>query len=151
VYGQMASQISAFMMIPRILMLMVGLVWYLMLLYLYPLMVTYELSFKNLLRNALLLALGRLPQSLGLRLLTTVPTVIAVVVLFFVGQLQWVLLVAILYYILFGFAFSRFVTVSYANAAFDRYINIHIAGAQVNRGLSQEEDDDFEDEETDEE
>ncbi|MEG2314742.1 MAG: hypothetical protein RSC91_00915, partial [Clostridia bacterium] len=45
-----------------------------------------------------------------------------------------------LYYIVLGFSLSRFVAASYTNGVFDRYINNRIEGAEVNRGLYVEED-----------
>ncbi|MEG0900881.1 MAG: hypothetical protein RSG96_02075, partial [Clostridia bacterium] len=39
-----------------------------------------------------------------------------------------------------GFSLSRFVAASYTNGVFDRYINNRIEGAEVNRGLYVEED-----------
>ena len=42
---------------------------------------------------------------------------------------------------------ERFVTASYTNAVFDRFINSRIEGAVINRGLSQETDDDDDEEE----
>ena len=56
-----------------------------------------------------------------------------------------------MYYILIGFALARFVYASYTNGAFDKFINSHMEGVQVNRGLASEEDlDDEEDEEENE-
>jgi hypothetical protein len=52
----------------------------------------------------------------------------------------------LLYYVLIGFSLSRFIYASYTNAVFDKFINARIEGAQVNRGLSQEEDEDEEEE-----
>ena len=45
-------------------------------------------------------------------------------------------------YFLIGFALSRFITASYTNAVFDRFINPRIEGAKVNQGLRTPEDDD---------
>ena len=63
----------------------------------------------------------------------------------------WVLMLLFAYYLIFGFAFSRFITASFTNAVFDKYINSRIEGAQVNRGLSQENDDDDDDDDEQEE
>jgi hypothetical protein len=59
------------------------------------------------------------------------------------------MLILFAYYCLIGFSLSRFVTASYTNAVFDRYINPRIEGAKVNQGLRKPEDDD--EDETDEE
>ena len=144
-YSQMAAQ-SPFFVVPQVLAVMLGVVWFLAVIYMYPLMVTYKLKFKDLIRNALLLSIGRLPQSVGLRLLSAVPVLIGGVVLLFTNQIQWGLLGVLLYYVLIGFSLSRFIYASYTNAVFDRFINSRIEGAQVNRGLSQEEDEDEEEE-----
>ena len=55
------------------------------------------------------------------------------------------------YYMLIGFALSRFVTASYTNAVFDRFINSRIEGAKVNQGLRKPEDDYDEEDETEQE
>jgi uncharacterized membrane protein YesL len=144
-YGQMAAQ-SPFFVVPQVLAIMLGVVWFLAVIYMYPLMVTYKLKFKDLIRNALLLSVGRLPQSLGLRILSAVPVLIGGAVLLFTNQIQWAMLGVLLYYVLIGFSLSRFIYASYTNAVFDRFINSRIEGAQVNRGLSQEEENDEEEE-----
>ena len=147
-YGQKAAE-SPFYVVPQVLATMLGVVWFLAVIYMYPLMVTYKLKFKDLIRNALLLSIGRLPQSVGLRLLSAVPLAIGGAVLILTSRVEWVILGVLLYYVLIGFSLSRFVYASYSNAVFDRFINARIEGAAVNRGLSQEEDDDM-DEEDDE-
>ena len=87
---------------------------------------------------------------MGIRLLHCVPTVLFTVIFLLTLQ-PWVLLLLFAYYLIFGFAFSRFITASFTNAVFDKYINSRIEGAQVNRGLSQENDDDDDDDEQEEE
>lgn len=87
---------------------------------------------------------------MGIRLLHCVPTVLFTVIFLLTLQ-PWVLLLLFAYYLVFGFAFSRFITASFTNAVFDKYINSRIEGAQVNRGLSQENDDDDDDDEQEEE
>ena len=48
------------------------------------------------------------------------------------------------YYVLVGYALSRFVSASYTNAVFDRFINPRIEGAKVNQGLHIPEEDEDE-------
>ena len=142
-YGDMAQQ-NALFMVPQVLTLTVGVVWMMCLMYAYPMLVTYRLRLRDLLRNSLLLAIGRLPATLGLRLLAVLPLAIAVLVSLYTPYMQWALLAMFLLYLLYGFALSRFVSVSYVNAVFDKFINTKIEGAQVNRGLYTEVDDDDE-------
>ena len=139
-YGDLAAG-NALFAIPQVLTFMLGALWMMSLLYTYPLMVTYKLRYRDVLRNSFLLTIGRLPATLGLKLLSCVPVAIAFLVGFLTPYLQWAILGALLYYAVLGFALSRFVGASYSNAVFDRYINVKIEGAQINRGLYVEEDD----------
>ena len=147
-YGDMAAN-NGIMVVPQILTMMIALVWCLTVTYLYPLMVSYRLKFKDLIRNGVLLSIARLPVSLGMRLLHCVPAIIAGVVAFMFNAL-WGMLGLFMYYALIGFSLSRFITASFTNGVFDKYINKHIEGAQINRGLNTEVDDE-DDEEFDEE
>lgn len=132
--------------IPQMFTLMMAAFWFLAITYAYPMLVTYKMSFKTIIKNSFLLAIGRLPFSVGIRLLHLLPAALTVAVLSLVNAI-WVPLVLFGYYLIIGFCLSRFVTASYTNAQFDKYINSRIEGAQVNRGLAEEDDDDYEDEE----
>lgn len=147
-YGSLAAE-SWFMVIPQMFTLMVALVWAMAVTYAYPMLVTYKMSFGTILRNSILIAIGRLPLSFGIRLLHCVPMALAVVGIFLFNSV-WVPLLLFAYYMLIGFTLSRFVTASYTNAQFDRFINNRIEGAEVNRGLAEEDDEDYEDEEEEE-
>ena len=105
-------------------------------------MVTYDLSYGSLLKNSLLMTLGRLPMTIGLKLLSLVPAAICAAVCLLTPYAIYALLIYGLYYILIGFALSRFVGASYSNAVFDRYINVKIEGAEVGRGLYHEDEED---------
>lgn len=143
-YGSMAAE-NWIMIVPQMFTLMVALIWSLAVTYAYPMLVTYKMNFRTILRNSLLLAVGRLPMSVGVRLLHCVPILLGTVMTFLLGSL-WVPMIVLAYYVFFGFSLSRFVTASYTNAQFDRFINSRIEGAQVGRGLAEEDDDDLDDE-----
>ncbi len=146
-YGNMAQTSGMFYVIPQVLTLALGLVWMLALTFLYPLMVTYKMNFRTLVRNALLLAVGRLPQVVGVRLLMLLPTLIVALVAFYTPYMLYALMALAGYYLLIGNSLARFVYASFTNAVFDRYINPRVAGARVNRGLSPADDEeDAEDE-----
>ena len=143
---------SAVMILPLMIVLSATLIYMLMRPLLYPMMVGYELSFKNLIKNAFLMGAARFPQMLLARLITAVP-VAALLLGIYAGN-GIVILVVSLYYLLFGFALSRLIYASFANGVFDKYLNPHIEGAQVGQGLRpHSEDDDLpeDDEEDDEE
>lgn len=141
-YGAMQSTSSLFM-IPRMLTLGLGLVWALGLVFMYPLMVSYRLTFRQLVKNGLMLAVARLPMTIGIRLVTLIPMLIAAAVTFFTGAWFYAMLGLAIYYVVFGYAFVRFVHASYTNGVFDRFINSRIEGVQINRGLAHEEEEDF--------
>ena len=144
-YGQQAQN-SLFFMVPQMLILMVGVVWALSLTFLYPMMVSYRVSFGQLIKNSVVMAIGRLPQTVGIRLIMLLPTIICLVIFMFTGSLITLLVLAI-YYVLIGFAMARFVYASFTNGVFDRFINSHMEGVEINRGLAKEEDLDEEEEE----
>ncbi len=142
-YGDMAKQ-SWLFAIPQGLCIVAGILWLCSLTYMYPQMVTYKLTFGNLVRNSLIMTIGRLPQTVGLKLLSLLPAAVCAAVSFLTPYFQYAVMVYGAYYLLIGFALSRFVAASYSNAVFDRYLNPKIEGAQVNRGLYVEEDDEEE-------
>ena len=144
-YGAYAET-NGFMIIPQMFTVMIAGMWFLAITYAYPMLVTYKMSFGTIIKNSLLLAIGRLPFSVGVRLLHLVPAALAVMFTFVFNSI-WVPLVLFGYYMIIGYALSRFVTASYTNAQFDKYINSRIEGAQVNRGLAEEDDEDYEEEE----
>ena len=148
-YGSLAAE-SWFMVIPQMFTLMVALVWAMAVTYAYPMLVTYKMSVWTVIRNSMILAIGRLPLSVGVRLLHCVPVLLGVVGALFINYV-WAPLILLMYYALFGYALSRFITASYTNAQFDRFINSRIEGAKVNQGLAEDDgDDDDEDDEDDE-
>ena len=147
-YSAMAANNFIFFL-PQALIYIVGFLWVLMLPLLYPLMAGYELKFKHLLRNGLLLAMARLPHMIGIRLLMAIPMAILVVGMYFFFNI-WILFGVMVYYLLLGLALSRLVYASVANGFFDKYINVNIEGAQVGKGLYNEDDDEDEEQPADE-
>ena len=152
-YGTLASS-NTVMLLPLVLVLSATLMWVLMLPLLYPMMIGYELRFSALLRNALFMAVARLPQMLMARLITFIPIALLFMGIYIGNGV--LILVMSLYYMLFGFAFSRLMYASVANSVFDKFLNPHIEGAPVGMGLrphAEEDellDDDDEEEEDDE-
>lgn len=146
-YGGMAQTSSMLYVVPQVLTMALGIIWMMALVFMYPMMVTYKMNLRTVIRNSLLLTIGRLPQTAGVRLVMLVPTLIAVLVAFYTPYMMYALMALAGYYILLGNALARFVHASFTNATFDRFINPRIAGVEVNRGLSSEDEDDGEEEE----
>ena len=137
-YGEVAQSTTPIAVAGQVLVIAMGVIWGLALTFVYPLMVGYELRLGKLLRNALLLAVARLPFVAALRLATLLPLIVGLV-MFYTGGMYGLLVIG-LYYLLLGFALSRLVSASFANGVFDKYINPHIEGAPVNLGLRADED-----------
>ena len=146
-YGQMSQTVGVFMVVPQILVIVIGIVWAISVTYMHPLTVTYDLKLKDVIKNGVILGVARLPFSVGIRLLHCVPMLIFAAAVWFFGldPMMGIMILG-MYYILIGFALSRFVTASYTNAVFDRFINQRIEGARINQGMKEPEDD-YEDEE----
>lgn len=138
-YGEMAAD-NVLFVVPQVVCIVLGVLWLCSLMYTYPQIVTYEMKYGQLLRNSFIMTIGRLPMTLGLKLLSIVPALIAIAVSLLTPYMVYAALILAAYYIVLGFALSRFVGASYANAVFDRYINVNIEGVQVNRGLYHEDD-----------
>lgn len=146
-YGGMVQN-SLFFIVPQMLTLTLGGVWLLALTFLYPMMVSYQLTFRTLLKNSLLLAVGRLPQTIGIRLVMLVPTIITTLMMLYTPYGMYAMMGLGAYYLLLGNGLARFVYASFTNAVFDKFINPNIEGAVVNRGLA--DPDSFDDEEAEE-
>ena len=143
-YGSMAASKSLIFMIPIALLIMVFIMWKLSEMCIYTMMVTYELKTKDLIRNALLLTIGKLPLAVGIKLLTWVFPIIAIAVMLAVPTIEpQVLLVLGLLYLIYLPGFNRLITSSYANALCEKYMNAQI-GAPTNIGLRPDDWDDTE-------
>ena len=138
-YGQQSQQ-NAFFIVPQMLVLVLAFIWMLGLVYMYPLIVTYQAKIREIIKNGILLGIGRLPQTVGICLLHLLPVGIVLFLLMYTSIGYYAFMAIILYYLLFGIAFARFINASLSNAVFDKYINSHIAGAKVNQGLRSDED-----------
>jgi uncharacterized membrane protein YesL len=87
--------------------------------YALPMMVTYKLKLGQIIRNSLMLALGRLPFTLIFAVLTVLPLFVGLIIFAATGS-GFALLGLLIYYGLIGFSLAAFVISSYTNATFDR-------------------------------
>ena len=129
-----------------LVLVLLGIVWALCITYMHPMVVTYELKLKDVIRNGLLLGVARLPMSVAIRLLLCMPGVICGLLCYFWNP-WYGMLILLAWYVLIGFGLSRFITASYTNAVFDRFINTRIEGAKVDQGLRKPDEDEEDDEE----
>lgn len=128
-YGMMASAGNTLWVVPQVLIVICLAVWWMANMLIPYMMVTYEMNFRTLVRNAVIMVLARLPWSV---LIGGLSLVIPICLLLFV---PYGVLIAAVLYLLIGFGLTLFVQASYANSCFDRFLNPRIEGAEVNRGL----------------
>ena len=141
-YGQMAEN-SWFFNIPQALMVVLLAVWWMANELMFPMMITYKMRLRDIVRNSVIISIARLPFAF-LILLGTVAVPLAILLLV---PLPFSILVLLVVYGLIGFAFAGFVQASFANSCFDRFLNPRIEGAEVGKGLYKPEDDEEEEEE----
>ncbi len=134
-YAGMVSAVSPLFVLPLALVALMAGIWLLMLQVLYMLLITYKLTFRQLLKNALMLALAQLPQFFALRALTLLFPAALVLSLVVAPQFA-VYLVSFggFFYLIFGLALNRLLYASLANAVCEQFINEKL-GAPTGIGL----------------
>lgn len=134
-YSSMANATGSYVyLFMQVILGMLGIIFMLINLYVWPMIVTYELKFSQILRNSMVLALGRLPWSALFGFITAIPLIIA---MFWLPFIFW--------YFIVGYALASFINCSYTNAAFDRFFNTKIEGAEVGMGMQTPEENEDED------
>ena len=91
--------------------------------------VNYELKFLTMVKNAFLMTIGTLPQTIFFGVLSLLPFL-----LLLIGG-QFFIVVAIFMILLFALAYALLVWLDFAQWVFDKYINPKIEGAKVGRGI----------------
>ena len=129
-YGSMSNN-SFFWLIPQALVIIFCVLWWMSTMLIYPMTVTYDMKLRTVIQNSVIMVLARLPFSV---MFWALPTFIPMAIVYFVPS-TYAMLVVGLYYVVIGYALYQFMTISYANSCFDRYLNPRIEGADVNKGL----------------
>ncbi|MDO4739761.1 MAG: DUF624 domain-containing protein [Eubacteriales bacterium] len=129
-YGAMA-QTNMLFLVPQVFAVLIVAVWWMMNMIAYPMIVSYEMKFKDIVRNCALIAVARLPWSV---LFLAMTVVLPIALLLLIPNVI-VMAVVILWMLLIGFSFNGLVYASYANSCFDKYLNPRIEGAKVGQGL----------------
>ncbi len=136
-YGDM-SQNNVLMVIPQVLVLLAALIWALGTIFFYYLIVNYNLRFRDVLRNGVLLSIAKFPKALGIKLLHLLPIAMGLG-LSMIVNIQVGILFILAFYAIIGLALSRFINASFSNACFENIINPRIAGAPTDVGLRSKE------------
>ena len=91
--------------------------------------VNYKFKFFQMLKNACLMTIGTLPQTIFFGVIALLPFAL------FLINSSFMMVIAIFVGLLFGFSFALLVWLDFAQWVFDRYINPKISGAKVGRGI----------------
>lgn len=143
-YGNMARSTPVFVL-PIALVVLVGALWSMATMIVYDMMVTYRLRLGDIIRNSVLLTVGKLPFAVLFKLITLILPIIGLVLTEIApAAIGYVFLGLSLLYLLIMPTFNKLVTVSYANWLCETYLNPKIEGAQTNIGLRPENWDDTE-------
>lgn len=121
-------------------------IWCMMQLYLYPMMVTFKLTVKQLLRNSLMFAILRLPLNIGILLLSVLILFAIPGVLLLLGYGISVL-AAMFWYLFFALAFNLFMTTFFAYRGLDKHMIQRIKAAEAPEQAEQAVEEDWEDDE----
>lgn len=120
-------------MLPAAVCVIVVVLWALASPTIYVMMVTYDLKFKALIKNALIMTIAHLPTAVGVGLLRLLPAVvIAIVVMFLSAPVGTIMLVA--YGVLWGASVEWLLCSSFGNRLCEEHINPQI-GAPTRIGL----------------
>lgn len=141
-YGAMLNN-SPLYIVPMGLVLLVGVVWLLAKMLVFPILITYNLKFRDVVRNSVLLTLAKLPFAVLIRLATLAVPALAIGLGVLIPSIDMqIITVVTLLYLTFLVAFNKLITVSYANWLCETYINARIDGARTDIGLRPENWDD---------
>jgi len=88
--------------------------------YAFPMMVTYELKLKDIIRNSLLLTIGSLNTTILAPILALLPVILLIGL-----SMVWTYGIAILllYLLVFGFAFGLYITISFTTSVFAKHMD----------------------------
>ena len=132
-------------MVPIALVILVGALWSMATMLMYDMMVTYTLKLGDVIRNSILLTIGKLPFAVLFKLITLILPILGLIVSGIApASMGYVVLALCILYVLIMPTFNKLLTVSYANWLCETYLNTRIEGAQTNIGLRPENWDDTE-------
>lgn len=89
-------------------------------LYIFPMMVTYDMKLRHLIRNSLMFTLARLHFSVLFWVLVLLPGALLLLLSVF---WSYGIIGLLIYYLIFGFTFGIYIINSYTNATFAKYMN----------------------------
>jgi uncharacterized membrane protein YesL len=118
--------------------IILAVIWCIMQIYLYPMMVTFDMPLKQMYKNCLMFAMLRLPLNIVILLLVLVIILVIPAILMFLAY-SVTFLITFLWYTLIAFSLTLFMTTFFAYRAIDKYMISKLKAAE---GLNEQEDTD---------
>ncbi|NLE25740.1 MAG: DUF624 domain-containing protein [Clostridiaceae bacterium] len=121
-YGQISKNNSSLLFAAANGILILILILFIMMgMYIYPMMVTYELKIKDLYKNAFLFSIGRFLPNIAVLLICVLLIMAPLLIVVFTGSAV-ALAVVYIYYILLGFTLPGLVINFFINPIIDKYL-----------------------------
>jgi uncharacterized membrane protein YesL len=120
-YSNLAQFSGPLLPIANGLLIIVFIIFFMVSMYLYPMMVTYSLKTKDLYKNAMLFAVARFLPNLGILLICLV-LILGPIVLVRLTSSVLVLTLVYAFYVTFGFTLPGLIINSYINPTIDKYL-----------------------------
>lgn len=112
------GQRSILFLILRYMIIMMGIIYAMMNMFIFPMLVTYKLKLRQIFKNALIFTMVELPRAFG----------IFVIAFLLFGVIFYFSIPFIIPFFIVGLTFPMLVTVSFANWVFDKYLNKELDG-----------------------
>ncbi|HZJ58575.1 MAG TPA: DUF624 domain-containing protein [Clostridia bacterium] len=107
------AQKSLIFIVLRYLIVIVGIIYSMMNMFIFPMLVTYKLRLRQIFKNALIFTMAELPRAF----------VIFVLAFLLFGVVFYYSMPFIVPFFIIGLTFPMFIVVSFANWVFDKYLN----------------------------
>lgn len=123
-YTQLALGGNSIYIVVQYFLYFIGILFLISLtLYGFPMMVSYKLSFKELIKNSILIGLGKLHFTILFSILAIIPLLLLFMLMYF---WEFGYLVLFLYYIVFGFSFVFYTNAAFTNNTFQKIMKINV-------------------------
>lgn len=130
------AQTNALFYLPIAVLIFMLLFWQLCCMIIPTMCVTYKLSYRQIVRNAIIISCAQLFRAIGVWLITMIVPIIAVAICCLEDLAAlWAFPCVTVFNAVFGFGLRRLICASYANMVCEKYINSKIEGAPTNIGL----------------
>ncbi len=113
IFYTVQAQQSLMFVVLRYLIIMMGIIYALMNMFIFPMLVTYKLKLKDIFKNSIIFTIAELPRAF----------VIFLLAFLIFGVVFYYSIPFIIPFFIIGLAFPMFITISFANWVFNKYLN----------------------------